>query len=259
MAIITFMSDFGTGDHYVAAVKARILGINPGLQIVDISHDINPFDIGHGAYVLRSVFRDFPEGTVHLVAVDSQGSGQNKNIVLKIEDHFFVGADNGLFGMVSEKEPSLIAEIHQSGDERPNFPARELFAKAAAMLASGSNVQDVGNFMSEYNRMLNRQVKATKKQISGHVIRVDHYGNLITNIEEEVFNILRKKRGYRVSFGREVIDKITKAYYDVEAGECFVTFNSLGFLEIGINEGNASELLGLRIESSVQIFFEDRP
>ncbi|MFC2123230.1 S-adenosyl-l-methionine hydroxide adenosyltransferase family protein [Bacteroidota bacterium] len=257
MALITFMSDFGTSDHYVAAVKARILSINPGLKIVDISHNINQFDIGHGAYVLKSVFHDFPEGTIHLAAVDSQGIGKNKNIVLKIEDHFFVGADNGLFSMLSEKDPSIIAELHHSEEECPNFPAREVLAKAAAMLASGSNVQDVGNFTSEYNRLLSRQVKATKKQISGNVIRVDHYGNLITNIEEEVFNILKKNRGYTVSFGREVMDRISTAYCDVEAGDCFISFNSLGYLEIGINKGNASELLGLSIDSPVQIFFSE--
>jgi len=257
MAIITFMSDFGTSDHYVAAVKARILSINPSIQVVDISHEINPFDIGHGAYVLRSVFRDFPEGTIHLVSVDSQGEGINKYIAVKVEDHMFVGADNGLFSMISSKEPTIIAELHQSGDESPNFPARDILSKAAAMLASGSNVQDVGTFTSEYTRLLNRQVKATKQQISGNVIRVDHYGNLITNIEEEVFEILKKGRGYKVSFGREVVEKVSKAYHGVEAGECFVTFSSLGFLEIGINEGNAAELLGLGNESPVQIFFNE--
>jgi S-adenosylmethionine hydrolase len=256
MALITFMSDFGTSDHYVAAVKARILSINPGLQIVDISHTIAPFDIGHGAYVLRSVFRDFPEGTIHLVAVDSQGPGKNRNIILKIEDHFFVGADNGLLSMISEKEPTIIAEVHQNEGESPNFPARAVLAKTAAMLASGSHVQDVGNFTTDYYKLLNRQVKATKKQISGNVIRVDHYGNLITNIEEEVFNLLKKDRGYRVSFGREILDSISSAYCDVEAGECFISFNSLGYLEIGINKGNASELLGMGIDSPVQIFFE---
>jgi hypothetical protein len=257
MALITFMSDFGIVDHYVAAIKARILSINPGLNIVDISHEITPFDIAHGAYVLKSVFRDFPKGTVHLVAVDSQGSGKDRSIGIQLEEHCFIGTDNGLFSLISDKEPAMIVELYQSDTEQPNFPAKEIFAKSAAMLASGSSLQDIGNFSEGYNKLLGRQVRATKKQISGNVIRADRYGNLITNIEEEVFKILKKDRGYRVCFGREVVETISKAYYNVEAGECFVTFNSLGLMEIGINQGNAVELLGLGNDSSVQIYFND--
>lgn len=257
MAIITFMSDFGTSDHYVAAIKARILTINPGLDIIDISHEIAPFDIAHGAYVLKSVFREFPKGTVHLVAVDSQGGGKDRSIAMKLEDHFFIGADNGLFSLISDKEPSMIAELHQSGSDKTSFPAREIFAKTAAMLASGSSMEDIGKFCEGPKKLLARQVKATKKQIAGNVIRVDRYGNLITNIEEEVFNMLKKDRGFRISFSREVVEVIHKSYYKVEPGECFVIFNSLGYMEIGINQGNAAELLGLGIDSPVQIFFEE--
>src|ERR1043165_9479819 len=103
MAIVTLLTDSGETDHYVAAIKAKILSVNPGLTIADISHKILPCDIGHGAFVLKSVFNDFPKGTVHLVAVDSIGNPDTSSIAIQLEDHFFIGSDNGLFGLICEK------------------------------------------------------------------------------------------------------------------------------------------------------------
>ncbi len=257
MAIVTFMSDFGMSDHYVSAVKAKILTINPGLRIVDISHDIEPFNLAHAAFVLKSVFRDFPIGTVHLISVNSHAERNNKFLTAKIEDHIFVGPDNGIFSLICEQEPSMIAELFSSGDEHSSFPTKNVMAKAAAMLASGSGMNDVGAYTKDYIRRIDRKFRATKKQISGNVIRVDHYGNLISNIEEEVFNILRKDRKYSIQFGREKLDKINYNYNELDDGDCFVVFNDLGLLEIGINKGNASELLGLRYDSPINIIFED--
>ena len=257
MALVTFMSDFGTIDYYVPAVKAKILSVNPGLQIVDISHNINPFDLGHASFVLKSVFREFPKGTVHLCAVDTIGNDERKGIVAKLEDHFFVGSDNGLFSLLSENEPSLICELFNGEIENSVFPAKDIYAKAAAMLASGSSMEDVGTFTKTLEKRITRKFRATKKQISGNVIHVDHYGNLITNIEKEVFDILKKDRPFKVMIGREKVDRINHQCYEVEDGDCFVMFNSGGLLEIGINKGNASELLGLKYDSPVNILFID--
>lgn len=255
MALITFMSDFGESDHYIAAVKARILGINPGLQIIDITHHIDAHNIAHGAYVLRSVFRDFAKGTIHLAAVDTAGIMACRFLALKLEDHFFVVPDNGIFSLVSSKEPALIVEITYPAEASSTFPAREILAKTAALLASGKSLEDVGTYTTEYRRLLDRQVRATKKQITGNVIRVDHYGNLVTNIELETFRHLRNNRPFVVNFARESVDIIHKNYGEVANGDCFVLFNSMGLLEIGIYRGNAAELLGLGYDSPVNINF----
>jgi S-adenosylmethionine hydrolase len=257
MAIITFMSDFGRSDHYVSAVKAKILSINPGLKIVDVSHDIEPFNLAHAAFVLKSVYMDFPKGTVHLISVNSHAERTNRFLTAKIEDHIFVGPDNGIFSLICEKEPGMIAELFNANEEHATFPTKNIMGKAAAMLASGSGMNDVGAYTKDYVRKIDRKFRATKKQISGNVIRVDHYGNLISNIEEEVFNILRKDRNYVVQFGREKVDKINNNYNELDDGDCFVVFNDLGLLEIGINKGNASKLLGLRYDSPVNIIFEE--
>jgi hypothetical protein len=257
MAIITFMSDFGMSDHYVSAVKAKILSVNPSLRIFDISHDIQPFNIAHAAFVLKSVYRDFPKGTIHLISVNAHGERNNRFLAAKIDDHTFVGPDNGLFNLVCEKEPSMIAELSRYEGPHASFPAKNILAKAAAMLASGSGINDVGSYTKDYLRKIDRKFRATKKQISGNVIRVDHYGNLITNIEEEVFNILHKDRAFSIQFGRERADKINLTYDEIDDGECFVIFNDLGLLEIGINKGNASKLLGLKYDSPINILFDD--
>lgn len=257
MAIITFMSDFGMSDHYVSAVKAKILSINPSLRIFDICHQIESFNIAHAAYVLKSVYKDFPKGTVHLIAVNSHGEKNNRYLTSKIDEHYFVGPDNGLFNLICEKEPTMIAELFNNESKHTSFPAKNILAKAAAMLASGSAMNDVGTYTKDYIRKIDRKFRATKKQISGNVIKVDHYGNLITNIEEEVFNILRKDRQYHIQFGREKAEKINNSYNEIDDGDCFLLFNDLGFLEIGINMGNASKLLGLKYDSPVNIVFID--
>lgn len=257
MAIVTLLTDSGESDHYVAAIKARIISVNPGVRIVDLSHQIKPSDIGHAAFVLRAVFRDFPKGTVHLIGVDAGGSKGDPFVVVQLEDHFFVGADNGIFGLISDKNHQQIAELQGVNPAATTFPERDVFAPVAARLASGVSITDMGKPLPGFRRMIDRQVKATKKQITGTIIRVDHYGNLITNIPRDVFATLGKDKNYVIQFGGEKFRKIHTHYNQAEQGECFIVFNALGFLEIGIYRGNASELLGLSYDSIVNIVFEE--
>lgn len=255
MGLITFTSDFGEEDHYVSAVKATMLKVFPGVQIVDVSHRINPFDIAHGAFVIRSVFRDFPPGTIHLIAVDTSYAPDQRFIIIRLEDHFFLGPDNGILSLVSEREPAEVYLIDVLPDQAGSAPGRDVLGQAAAMLAGGCGIEELGHPCDEYTRLLGRQLKATKRQIAGNVIRVDHYGNLITNIDREIFRMLHQGRPFQVKFGKEISTRIHGFYTSVEPGECFVIFNSLGLLEVGINKGNASELLGLGYDSPVLINF----
>lgn len=257
MAIITLLTDAGESDHYIAAIKARVLSANPDARIVDISHHIRMFDIGHGAFVLRAVFRDFPKGTVHLVGVDSGGNRGDGFIFVHIEGHFFVGTDNGLFSLISDQPPDGIWQIGDALANPTTFPEREIFAPVAGMLAAGADPASLGKPLPEFKRFVDRQVKATRKQITGHVIRVDHFGNLITNIPRQAFDILSKGKGYTIQFGGEKFKRIHAAYNQTEQGECFLVFNNLDFLEIGIYRGNAAELLGLGYDSVVNIVFEE--
>lgn len=256
MAIVTLLTDSGESDHYIAAVKARILTEAPDIRLIDISHQIRPFDIGHGAFVLRSVFRDFPQGTVHLVGVDAVGNRGEGYAIVRLEGHYFIGADNGLFSLISEQPPEGIWRIGDPSLDTDTFPEKDVFAVAAARLANGADPTSLGNPIAEHKRMIDRQVKATRKQITGHVIRVDHFGNLITNIPRQAFDVLSKDKSFTIQFGGEKFRRIHAAYNQADQGECFLVFNSLNFLEIGISKGNASELLGLGYDSVVNITFE---
>ncbi len=257
MAFITFLSDFGEEDHYVSAVKASILQTDPSLQVIDISHHVDPFDIGHGAFVLKSVYRDFPEGTVHLVAVNSVVNPGGRYIGVKLDGHYFVGADNGLISLVNDGDPELIIELEQKEDVVQVSPVKLLLACVAARIAGGEDMKKMGKKVDDYYRLLARQIKATKKQISGSVVRVDHYGNLITNIEKKIFDMVHKDRPLQVKFGKEQLGRIHFSYTAVEPGECFAVFNSMGYLEIGINKGHAAELLGLGYDSPVILNFSE--
>lgn len=255
MALVTFLSDFGVEDHYVASVKAALLSINPSLQVIDISHQITPFDLSHAAYVLGNTFRKFPKGTVHLVAIDNAIKEPSRILAAKLEDHFFVGYDTGIFSLISSEATHVKVEINQPAT---TFSAKDVLAPIAARLASGQNIHEVGKRIDDDRQLVNRQPKLTKKQIVGNVIRVDHYGNLISNIEQKEFNKILELNGnaqFEIQFGREKVSKIHQNYAEAEHGDYFVLFNSDGYLQIGINKGNGSELLGLKHDSPVFIYF----
>ncbi|GAB4235932.1 MAG: SAM-dependent chlorinase/fluorinase [Ekhidna sp.] len=255
MAVITFLSDFGTQDHYVAAVKAAIVSESPQQPIADISHDIRPYDIAHAANVLRNVYKEFPKGSVHLVAVDAMRE-RARMVALELEDHLFVGFDTGLFSLISEKEPTQIRHIENG---TTTFPAKEVLARVALQLAGGTPLQKVGQPVDTITKLFGRQLKVTKREIAGNVMRVDHYGNLITNISKEEFEKILEINGasvsYQIRFGREAFRGVHSYFTDVESGECYVLFNSSGNLQIGINKGNASQLLGLAVDAPVIIEF----
>lgn len=257
MAIVTLLTDSGESDHYVAAIKAKILGVNPGLTLVDISHKVLPCDIAHGAFILKSVFRDFPKGTVHLIGVDATGNKDEQFIAVQLEDHFFVGTDNGLLGLISDKNHQQAVALNSINPIQSTFPEKEILAPAVAKLASGVAITTLGKPLAAYKKMLNRQVKATRRIISGHVMRVDNFGNLITNIAKQDFDILSNGKTYTIQFGGEKFKRIHTNYNQADQGDCFLIFNDLNLLEIGIYKGNASELLGLQYDSPVSIAFDE--
>lgn len=249
------MSDFGTVDHYVAAVKAAIVSESSSQNITDITHDIRPFDISHAANVLRNVYKDFPGKTVHIVAVDAMRE-KSRALAVEMDGHVFVGFDSGLFNLISNKKPDQIAVLENG---QSTFPAKDVLAKAAIKLANGKSLKDVGTLVDGMTELYARQLKVTKREIAGHVVVVDHYGNLITNIGKPEFEKILEINGagvsYAIRFGRERFQNLHTYFSDVESGDCFVFFNSSDQLQIGINKGNASELLGLSVDSPVLIEF----
>jgi hypothetical protein len=254
MALVTFTSDFGHADHYVAAVKAGLLSKNSSLTIVDISHTIKPFDIAHMAFVVGAAFKDFPKGTVHVLGSNVGQADRGSYLAAKIEDHFFVAPNNGILSILGTKTPDVVVAIKSV---ESTFPQRLEIIDAVIHLADDKELNQLGTETTDYVQLMLRQPRATRKEISGHVIHVDHYGNLVTNIKKQDFDILSKNKNYKIVFGRETVNKVNSNYHDVDPGEVVFLFNSLNILEIAINQGNASMLLGLSYDSPIVIQFEE--
>jgi len=254
MALVTILSDFGDNDFYLPAVKASMLSINPQLNIVEISSNSKPFDLAPAAFLLKSVFREFPKGTVHLVAIQTTQGLSDGFVGLKLEDHIFIGPNNGVLSLLFDQDPGIIVRFSDQFIKHSSFPEKEILAPIAAKVASGASIHDFGGPLDRLNKLLYSQPKVTREQILGHVAHVDGYGNLITNIRKVDFEKLNPGK-YSIEFNREIIHQINQSYHDVEPGDCFVIFNSLGFLEIGINQGNGAGLLGLKHDSPIHINF----
>jgi len=255
MAFITFMSDFGERDHYVAAVKAAILGMQPAQQIIDISHHIDRHDIGHAAYVMRKSYTLFPNGTVHLIAVDSVLPGTEKLVAVELNGHFFVGHDTGIYYLIHQESAPLSVRLES---QNSTFPARDALATAAVKLANGTTLASLGPAVPLQVKV-DRQLKATKREMVGQVVHIDHFGNLITNITKKDFDAICLLHGgnpaYNVRFAHEQINQLHKSYSDVDDADCFVLFNSDGFLEIGLRKARAAQLLAMKLDSPVMIEF----
>jgi len=256
MPLVTFLSDFSWRDHYVAAVKAKILAEDPSIHIVDISHNIKKFDIIHAAHVLKSVYQDFPEGTIHLVAINLQSQPKEDLIAIELNKHIFLGSNNGLMSLISENAPTQSVKLSLS--DVTNFAAKDVLAPASVALAKGEKLEKLGDKLEEADltRFMPLRVKANRELIQGHVVHVDDYGNLITNISKVDYDILSKDKNVLIKFRNYGLPKVLNHYHDTKGGEAFAIFNAEGFLEIGIKEGNAAELLGLEYSSMVTIKFD---
>lgn len=256
MALVTFTSDFGHGDHYVAAVKGALLSQEPTLNIVDISHAIKPFDIAHMAFVVGAVFKEFPQGTVHLLGGNVGQANRGSYLAAKIEDHFFVAPNNGILSILSTKAPAVVVELSPI-EGSTTFPQLYEVIDSVIKLTKEIELNELGKEITDYTQLMLRQPRATRKEIAGHVVHVDRYGNLITNIKKQDFDILSKDKNYKIVFGRNKTNQVHANYHDVDAGEVVFVFNSLNVLEVAINQGNASSLLGLNYDSPIVIQFEE--
>lgn len=258
MAIITLTSDWGLSDYYVGAVKGVIYSYCPQAIIVDITHNITPFDLKNAGFIVKNCYKNFPEGTIHILGIDTEESDEFSHIVVKADGHYFIGCDNGIFSIIIGDTPyeAVTIEIPQDTGYF-TFSSRDRFAKVASMLASGCQLSEIGNPHNSLKIIFPLQPTYNANFIHGYVIYIDNYQNLITNISKELFDKVRNKRDFNITFTNinYVIKDILNCYRDAKDVSIMALFGSHGFLEIAINRGNASELLGLNIDSDVFVKF----
>ena len=272
MRIITLTTDMGHTDHYVAILKGNLFKLLTDITVVDISHQVKPFDIAEGSYQIRSAFREFPEGTIHIVGIDSDPVINNFNgsypSIMLFEGHFFIANDNGLFSLILDgKRPEKFWRIEDvlSNPNGLRFPIKNIFVPIAAKIAQDIPIEE---FASEEESWKVAHVFAptlSENLIKGAVMHIDHFGNAITNISKELFERF-KGEPFTITFRRKeyFIDVISTSYNDVAPGERLALFNQSGYLEIAINKGatgnggGANSLFGLHVNDLIRIEFTPR-
>lgn len=253
MAIVTLTTDFGNSDYYAALIKGALLGNSPSIQLVDITHNIPAFDIVQGAFVLSNTFRAFPPGSIHLLSVNNY-DGNLAFIAMEREGHYFVGPDNGVFSLVFGKLDGAVYRLPYDADDP--FPMKSICCHAVQHICSGKPMEEIGLPAADVEQRIALQPVIDSSQIRGIVIHIDQYENAITNIKKELFEKVCNGRGFAIRYKRnDPITKVSKIYYEVPVGEPLAFFNSSGFLEIAVNMGRASSLLGLQLDDMVQVDF----
>lgn len=255
--IVTLTSDFGTRDHYVGVMKAVMLGIVPNIRLIDISHDITAQDIMAAAWVTKNAAFMFPKGTVHLCVVDP-GVGTNRRpIALALNGHYFVGPDNGLFSLVAEQMPYEAYELTNTSfwrDVRSNtFHGRDIFAPVAAHLARGVPIGELGVSVESLTYFRWAMPVADRDGIQGWIVHIDGFGNLITNITRELLKETAGESALKIYVGSTVLREVSQTFSSVADGEPVAYIGSSGYLEVGINKGNAAQLLSVPKGAPVSI------
>ncbi|MEJ6755100.1 MAG: SAM-dependent chlorinase/fluorinase [Flavobacteriales bacterium] len=264
--LITLTSDMGLKDYYVAAMKGAIYSQLPDVKIVDISHNIPPFDILHASFVLKNTFKQFPKNTIHIIGVDAEKNDDNNHIIVKNYDQYFIGADNGIFSLIFDKKPDGIWNINIDTEINDySFPTKDIFVPVACHLARGGLPSVVAKEIQEIKtKQLFRPI-IDNSSIKAMVCYIDKYGNLMTNVTMQIFRDVGKNRSFKIFLTRSEysIQKICSKYNDVPEGERVAIFGSSGFLEIAINKGvrgsggGASQLFGIKINDIITIEFKE--
>ncbi|MFZ9388423.1 MAG: SAM hydrolase/SAM-dependent halogenase family protein [Chitinophagaceae bacterium] len=248
MPLLTLTSDIGSPDYLVGAVKAQLLQLNPGFRIVDISHNIPPFNYPQAAYVCRSALRNFPAYSYHLILVNLFEKKPEQLLLAFHNNQYLLCADNGLLTMILEESPEIVIGIPLDKNvTRNTIYLTSVMGQVVNQLANGESIQKIGIPDVRYMEKRHLRPLLDTQGIEGQIIFIDSFENVIVNITREQFEEQRKGRNFRIVFTRgEFIDRISETYADVAEGEKVALFNSAGYLEIAINKGNAAGLFGLK-------------
>ncbi|HET6980137.1 MAG TPA: SAM-dependent chlorinase/fluorinase [Pyrinomonadaceae bacterium] len=233
MTIVTLLTDFGTTDYFVGAVKGAILSVNPNAVIVDITHEIPAQDIEAGAFMLLASYTTFPAGTIHVAVVDPGVGSNRRPIIVSANGQLFVGPDNGIFSYICDREQTFHVTSEQYFRPHPSstFHGRDIFAPVAAALSLGVAPEQFGPLIDDAVRLPSLETPL-------RIIHIDHFGNCVTNITRETYT------GKSLTINGKTISGLRKFYGEANPGELFAIWGSAGFLEISVNGGSAAQILG---------------
>ena len=272
MSIITLTTDYGYKDHFVGALKGKILSEIKDITLVDISHHIDPFNVAEASYIIHAAYASFPKGTVHLIGVDIERNKENQHIAMQWDDHYFICADNGILSRLTQKiVPQKLVAINIHDRLPENATDLDVFVTVACHLAKGGLLNVIGKEINTINTITELQAIVEQNTIKGNIIYIDHLGNAVTNISKKLFLEVGKNRAYEIVFKNKTIKTIVSKYSDIASsdkypikyyeGEKMAIFNEAGFLEIAIfrsnpaTVGSATSLLGIGYRDVVAVVF----
>jgi hypothetical protein len=283
MSIITLTTDYGLKDHFVGALKGKILSEFADAKIIDITHQIDPFNTAEASYIVNASYSSFPKGTVHLIGVDAELNRENQHIAIQWNDHFFICADNGILGMLTQKIlPQKMVAINIHDRLLSDASDLDVFVTVACHLAKGGLLNVIGREIASIKDVTEMQpvISDDKNSVKGFVVYIDHFGNIVTNISKKLFLEVSKGRPYEIMLHEKrtqknktniksiwtrysdvaTSDKYTLKYYE---GEKLAIFNEAQFLEIAIfrsnpsTVGTAASLLGIGYRDPITIEFQN--
>ena len=276
MSVITLITDFGTKDHYVGSVKGALYSELNDLRIEDISHSISPFNIIEAAYIIENSYKNFPIGSIHIIGVDSEKTPEQNHLVIKLDGHYFICADNGILSLLTTKiKPEKIININVHNEFPSTFSVLDIFVKIAAHIYRGGSIDLVGSKIEKLKELYNINPILNEKtnEIIGNVIYVDNYENVVTNITKKIFQDFGKSRNFEINARNYKFKQIVKSYseairFDInkesrkEIGKKIALFNKSDYLELSIyksnplSSGGASSLFGLNYRDIIIIKFD---
>lgn len=274
MSIITLISDFGYKDHYVGALKGKIVSQFLEATIVDISHEIDYFNVFEASYIIEASYKNFPKNTVHIICVNAERTNGAEHIVMQWEDQYFITADNGILNILTQKKKAQKIAVINIHDRLTDTSNMNVFATVASHLAKGGNINVIGKEIESLKEIHTTSIMVSESmdEIKGNIIYIDNFGNCVTNIPKKVYDEISKNRNFEIKFKNKTITRINSKYSDFKTtptktlkdfeGEYLALFNEAGYLEIAIYNGNpetvgsAESLLGLKFRDNVSIKFK---
>jgi len=276
MVLVTLTTDFGHKDYSISVIKAALLDQVDDVEIIDITHEISPYNPSETAYVLKNAYKAFPKGSIHIIGVESEFTPENIHLAMQLEGHFFIGADNGIFSLIKEDiKPEKIVAINIHNTVSSSFPVMDVFVQVAAHIARKGTLEVIGSPISKIKELTNVKpvISQDNNQIIGSVIYVDNYGNVITNITQKVFKEIGKSRPFTIHARTVKFRQIFTSYSQAidfsqpkeqreEDGKKLALFNAAGHLELAVYKsnpntvGSASSLFGLNYRDLISVQFE---
>ncbi len=259
LRIITLTTDFGTSDHFAGTMKGVILGIAPAARIVDISNEVQPFEVSDGAFTIAQAYGYFPKKTIHVVVVDPGVGSTRRPLLAEMAGQYFVAPDNGVLSMIFAREKANVRHITSEryflNPVSRTFHGRDIFAPVAAHLASGVPPARFGKRIDDHLRLtFERPTRTGKHTWTGSILKVDRFGNLITNLHIDEFPHVRTGP-FQLNVGLQSVTRLALTFTECEPGEIFALVGSAGYLEVATNQGSAAKVLGCGTGSPVELTF----